>query len=207
MSAEDKNATQPMAVDILQSIANKALMSGVPPASQSSSFINESKRVEVIESITLKPPTHTDTVLNSEGDSTDVHANFEPSPSTSKALDSALMTNEFELLSSAIAENSGSLDGSKYLTRSKCSPRFPRISYAETDCRLTDKYIVPRRVSPLRKNVGLNQKSKRNKIVDRTYVKKRNARRSFTIHSVETNAAALGPSESVDSRYKMKHLR
>lgn len=70
---------------------------------------------------------------------------FEPSVPTSKALDSALLTKEFELLSSAKQTTAPS---NRYLTRSKYSQSFRPVSYSDPDRRYSDKQIVkslPRR--------------------------------------------------------------
>lgn len=69
----------------------------------------------------------------------------EPQVISTKALDSALITNEFEFLSSAHHDESKP----KYLTRSKYSSSFKRVSYAESDRRYTGKQIVKK--SPKRK--------------------------------------------------------
>lgn len=111
----------------------------------------------------------------------------EPMPSTSKALDSALITSEFELLSSATTQDD-SIPPFKYLTRSRFSPNFQRVSYAETDGRLSNKNVVPRK--PKNQASKKNQVSKKTDVrtqnktdnnkrtVDRDYVKRRSIKRN-----------------------------
>lgn len=155
----------------------------------------EDKRVTVIDSIVIKAGT-------SQNDPTTsgVSMMTEPTPSSSRALDSALITNEFELLSSPAVQNDDSLKSAKYLTRSKFSPGFQRISYAETDGRLTTKYLVPKRMrkSPVLKKQMIKKKQVKNskRIVDRSYVKKRPTKRN---QFVDTSVSVYCSTELIDN--------
>lgn len=79
----------------------------------------------------------------------------EPQLSTSKALDSALLTNEFELLSAARKGDGEdfSTHRSRYLTRSKYSSTYKRIFYHETERRYVDKHFGSKKsTKKMRKN-------------------------------------------------------